>query len=373
MTSAIASNILNNAIVSTQTVDNVGMDKTSDFTNILDSTLELTTIGDIKNVENSLDLTLARDIHDIIAQLKDALTDGAKETEKTDTENLDLKDITEDTQASFSNFEQLLCGINNLDKNSNQILTSDDDTSIIEFDTTKLNIDTTEIEVPETETKINFNKQENTQNNDLRLDEDMVKELNIESIKAETDCEQDNSGFMNSQTPQEQVVKMMISQDVKTFEPTMELSQATQTSQVEQDINEISSNKIIEQITKQMDSFQNNTKVNIVLNPESLGKVTVQIAKSPEGLSAQFTTTTQEAKDLIMKGLDGLKDSLISQGVGVDNVTVKLNETQESTYNKDWTKQDGSRGGNKEQRQQEKQEKEQKAFEQMMEEKFSKA
>ena len=67
----------------------------------------------------------------------------------------------------------------------------------------------------------------------------------------------------------------------------------------------------------------------------------------------------------IMKGLDGLKDTLVSHGVSVDNVTVKLNDTQESEYNTDWTEQEGSRGGNKEQNpQREQRDKEQ--FEKMM-------
>ena len=66
-----------------------------------------------------------------------------------------------------------------------------------------------------------------------------------------------------------------------------------------------------------------------------------------------------------MKGLDGLKETLLAHGVNVDNVTVKLNEAQDSEYNSDWTEQEGSRGGNKEQNQS-RQNKEQEDFEQMM-------
>lgn len=61
----------------------------------------------------------------------------------------------------------------------------------------------------------------------------------------------------------------------------------------------------------------------MVLNPESLGKVSIQLINTKEGLSAQFTVATQEARNLIMKGLDGLKDTLMSHGVSVDNVSVK--------------------------------------------------
>ena len=107
--------------------------------------------------------------------------------------------------------------------------------------------------------------------------------------------------------------------------------------------------------------------MNIVLNPESLGKVSIQLINTKEGLSAQFTVASQEARNLIMKGIDSLKDTLISHGVSVDNVTVKLNNTQESEYNTDWTEQEGSRGGNKEEHSQRKgQEEEKERFERMM-------
>ena len=66
-----------------------------------------------------------------------------------------------------------------------------------------------------------------------------------------------------------------------------------------------------------------------------------------------------------MKGLDGLKDTLMAHGVSVDNVTVKMNETQESGYQADWTEQEGSRGGNKEQNPN-REHKEQQKFDEMM-------
>ena len=129
---------------------------------------------------------------------------------------------------------------------------------------------------------------------------------------------------------------------------------------------DVTSGKIIEQITRQMDKIFNGSKLNIVLNPESLGRVSLQIINTKEGLSAQFTVASQEARNLIMKGLDGLKETLVSHGVNVDSVSVKLNESQEAEYNADWTEQEGSRGGNKERGRSKGEEKERQKFEQMM-------
>jgi len=123
--------------------------------------------------------------------------------------------------------------------------------------------------------------------------------------------------------------------------------------------------EIIEQITKQLESLHHGSKLNIVLNPESLGKVSIQITKSAEGMSAQFTVASQEAREVLMKGIDGLKDGLLSHGVNIDNVSVKMNETQKSEYNQDWTEQENSNGGNKGQKQQSKEEKQKGLFEQV--------
>ena len=120
---------------------------------------------------------------------------------------------------------------------------------------------------------------------------------------------------------------------------------------------------VVEQITKQMESLFNNSKVSIVLNPESLGRVNIQLVNSPDGLSAQFTVASNEVRDLLMKGLDGLKDTLASHGVGIDNISIKVNDTQKEADNPEWTDHEGSRGGNKGQNQPDREEKEKGLFE----------
>ena len=64
-------------------------------------------------------------------------------------------------------------------------------------------------------------------------------------------------------------------------------------------------------------------------------------------MSAQFTVATQEARELLMRNVDGLREALLSHGMNVDNLNVKLSDTQKSSYNQDWTEQDSSQGGNK--------------------------
>lgn len=198
------------------------------------------------------------------------------------------------------------------------------------------------------------------------VDEDTLKELNIESIEVETSNDDTSSDdFMQNQTPEEHGIKAMLNTQSDFAEIKAETQASAQTTQKTSQVSQTSSDKIIEQISKQMENLQNGSRVNLIMNPESLGKVSIQLINTEEGLSAQFTVATQDAKNLIMKGLDGLKETLLAHGVNVDNVTVKLNEAQDSEYNSDWTEQEGSRGGNKEQNQS-RQNKEQEDFEQMM-------
>lgn len=199
------------------------------------------------------------------------------------------------------------------------------------------------------------------------VDEDTLRELNIESVEADTSSgEEESADLMQNQTAEEQGVKAMLHADADFGEVKAEVQSNVSTQAPKSTGNsDVTPSKIIDQISKQMENMKTGSRVNIVLNPESLGKVSVQLINTKEGLSAQFTVATQDARNLILKGLDGLKDTLLTQGVNVDNVTVKLSETQESEYNADWTEQEGSRGGNKEQGSY-KGQKEKEKFEEMM-------
>ncbi len=192
------------------------------------------------------------------------------------------------------------------------------------------------------------------------IDEKIIKELNIEIVNSENNSNGSSSeNLMQNQTPQEHSIKAIIQADVK-FEDTISTIKT-----IEVKPTEVSSAKIIEQISKQLENMYNNSKLNIVLNPDKLGKVNLQILNGKNGLTAQFTVTTQDARDLLMKGLDGLKENLLAHGINIDNVSVKLEEKTENDTNEDWTEQEGSRGGNKQQEAGKQKEKE-KTFEEII-------
>lgn len=296
-------------------IKNKTIDKSDKFADFKETLSQATSEA---NVETSLNLTLAKNITKTINDLESE--------EETDTENIIL-------------FAQAM-------ETANHEITLD-----LESQAEIADITETAAEAEVVEAK----PDESESSQEITLDEDMIRELNIEKISSETESSSDNSSLLNHQSAEEQGIKIALNQEVKPFE--------LQTTQEAAKPVEITPSKIMEQVTKHLESLQHTSKVDIVLNPESLGKVTIQLIKSPEGLSAQFTTATQEARNILMKGLDGLKESLTAHGVGVDNVAVKVNDTQKSEYNADWTEQEGSRGGNKEQNPKNRQEKEKGLFE----------
>lgn len=193
------------------------------------------------------------------------------------------------------------------------------------------------------------------------LNENIIKELKVEVVSSQSaEAEGSMEDFMQNQSPQEQTTRIMIQGDIKYETVASEVSKNT--TQVK--TTTVTPGRIIEQISKQLEGMFNNSKLNMVLNPGTLGKLNLQLVNTKDGIMAQFTVTTQETRDLLMKGLNGLKETLLAQGINVDNVSVKL-ENIESDSETDYTEQEGSRGGYK--RQGEKKQKEDgKNFEEMM-------
>ena len=321
--------------------------------------------------------SVAYDIRQLIAFLKSASDDTSSNTEETEvqdidgTETLDADEITkkllnleeEDDDKKKDDGETEVKSEPEVETQTDDLTNNNIDSFLEDFEVTTEEVQSNS----ETQTTSKEVSKETEQSLEDIIDEDQLKELKIESIEAETSDSTGEDDIMQNQTPEEQGVKAMLQADADFAEVKTEAkpAQTVQNTTKPTSSSEVTSNKIIEQITKQMEGMYNGSKVNMVLNPESLGKVSIQLINTKEGLSAQFTVATQEARNLIMKGLDGLKDTLMSHGVSVDNVSVKINDAQESEYNADWTEQEGSRGGNKEQGSQ-KEQRGKEQFEQMM-------
>lgn len=95
----------------------------------------------------------------------------------------------------------------------------------------------------------------------------------------------------------------------------------------------INQSDILSQVNAKFEQLQQqaNNKVSIVLQPESLGKVSVEIMNTKDGIIAKMTTDTQQVKELFDKNIESLKSNLSAQGVNVNNIKVEC--AHESTNN----------------------------------------
>lgn len=212
------------------------------------------------------------------------------------------------------------------------------------------------------------------------LTQEIISKTNAKITNVETDTSNQNSNNLN-QNAQEQVVKLAIEnnsannkvqnivpESVKEIQkPTLEVEnntiaipQAVQQTNSVQTFNniqtqnqapkELSKTDVFSQIETQLNAKPlqtgETTKVSIILQPENLGKITLELVNSKEGLTAKMTTDNEQVKELLSKHLDNLKDTMSNQGVNVGNITVKVDETQkqsneQSNFN-NWQAKQGS-------------------------------
>ena len=306
-------------------------------------------------IEETLSETGAEEVGLNLVQEENAITINETITKEEQTMNSKLlQNLENPTMAAIMQTQTLSAvSVNRTDDtlNNNQQLNNNLNQKVINNGSKMcLVVDNDDIDVQDKKVDINQKLEE-------ILSEDIISELNIESVGADSGSE--SGDIMNRQTPQEQGVKAILQPELKYEEVKVKISSGNNTEA-------ISSEKIIEQISKQLEGMKGNlSKLNMVLNPNSLGKIMLQIVNSKEGLSAQLSVASQEARTLLMNGLGELKDCMLAQGINVDSVSVKLIDNEEGEYKQDLTEQEGSRGGNKQQ-QSNKKRGDEKQFEQMM-------
>lgn len=147
-----------------------------------------------------------------------------------------------------------------------------------------------------------------------KLAEDLQNNLETE---AKTEIQNQTQ---NQTTSMEQVKTDFIQTSDKAVKP-----EQVQHKQSTDDLNDVD---ILSQIRSKFEAtnIANSKKIVIGLTPESLGKLTIQITKGENGISAHILADNQQAKELLEKDLNSLKSTLQSQGVNVNNLSVKVSE-----------------------------------------------
>jgi len=253
-----------------------------------------------------------------------------------------------------------------------------EDTSAITQEGTESNIaETMEIVEDFAEIKIEKDNSRVAKRQDAETAiKNLFKELNAQVNSAATDGSMSNN-TQSQQSAQDELIKITIEgleqnikgHDTKSINSVNFGKTITQTQT--QTPKEISREQIIEQIFSKLQNAQQGSKMVITLNPESLGKVQVELVNSKNGLAAQMSVTNTLVKDILSKDLEGLKTALVSQGISVDNINIKVNDSFETTSKNDYlqqekeNKQEGQEFSRNREKEDEKQQKQQ-SFENIM-------
>lgn len=192
-------------------------------------------------------------------------------------------------------------------------------TSISQETIDNLDITVQSVESNETSNSANKNNQQFT-NQHNNAQEDVIK-MSIEGLEAETE------NFTIPETNVE-TIDTISTGKVNTSQITPDKTSTlanTAPAQTKNATNTDILNQITGKITLPQDGAS--SKVNIILQPENLGKVTVEILQTKDGVAAKMIAETPQVKELLDKSIETLKNSIASQGVNVNNILVKVEES----------------------------------------------
>lgn len=155
---------------------------------------------------------------------------------------------------------------------------------------------------------------------DAVAEEESETTFQFEAVREETKAGDSKSG--SNMTKQD---SQMFTSQAEQF-----LNQLTQTAETSfselpqaEQIREIA-NQILEKVKVLIQP--NQTSMEITLNPESLGKVSLSIVSKQGIMTAQFTTQTEAAKAAIESQMSVFRENLQNQGLKVEAIEVSVSE-----------------------------------------------
>ncbi len=166
------------------------------------------------------------------------------------------------------------------------------------------------------------------------LTQEMLDVTNAKVTSVEQNTSSNN--LLNKQSPQENAIKSLVdsnqqnSQNLNAAEAKINFNKTIENIQTPK---ELPKSDIMAQIHTKLSEAKDegSTRVTIVLKPENLGKVNLELINGKDGLIARMTAENVQVKELLEKNLDGLKNSLGAQGIQVNDVNVKVENIEKQS------------------------------------------
>lgn len=157
---------------------------------------------------------------------------------------------------------------------------------------------------------------------------------------AQSDAQSNSNSSFSQGNAAEQVIKMSIENaDADSVmpvqnNPSNHADKALQTaSSATSRTFDLNKSDILNQIGTKMQDLPETgqSKVTIILKPEHLGRIQLEILNTGDGITARMLTENQQVKELLDKNMETLKSQLGAQGVNVNNI--KVENTQQTSQN----------------------------------------
>jgi len=156
---------------------------------------------------------------------------------------------------------------------------------------------------------------------ELDIDADMQIDVTSSSLDNQTPEHQQEFNFNSSAFTDlnSHVTKLSLNK-------TADFSKVMNTKAVQQD------NQILNQVKEATSNTlsKGTTSVSIILKPENLGRVHVNLVSQNGVLTAHLTAQTQQTADALNRNIETLRQNLVDQGVKIAEVSVKVQETSGS-------------------------------------------
>ncbi len=334
--------------VSDSQTENVSEDST-----LMDSTEQAVKYMMDKETDTGSDVTVEPDVEIKNADTKNVVLKDtslqAKEV-SADVTVVDSSEVTEDLVVDTE--------LNKDNKLASDSVNSDTSSDLQDVESVVDDVDST---MEENNSSSDENAQGETQDDKVKAEDKSELKKNFFTSSVSEDVEPVDT---QADTNNMQTVEAVSVHKVHSQQSTMTVGTQT-TASASNSVN-ISKEDVLAQIHSklQMMNSTSNAKLTMVLNPESLGKVSIQLMNTKDGLTAELQVASQAVKDILDSNLSNLKDTLSAQGVQVNDMSVKVSQS-ENNADMDYTEQEGNGGNKQEQDKRHQEQEKEKEFEKM--------
>ena len=329
------------------------IENVSDDSTLMDSTEQAVKYMMDKETATGSDVTVEPDVEIKNADTKNVvLKDTPLQTKEVaaDMTVVDSSEVTEDLVVDTE--------LNKDNKLASDSVSSDTSSDLQDVESVADDVDST---MEENNSSSDENAQGETQDDNVKAEDKSELKKNFFTSSVSEDVEPVDT---QADTNNMQTVETVSVHKVHSQQSTMTVGTQT-TASASNQVN-ISKEDVLAQIHSklQMMNSTSNAKLTMVLNPESLGKVSIQLINTKDGLTAELQVASQTVKDILDSNLSNLKDTLSAQGVQVNDMSVKVSQS-ENNADMDYTEQEGNGGNKQEQDKRHQEQEKEKEFEKM--------